>query len=236
MEPPHWTTIGFDLAQQIDGMNKGQRVSHVRTCAASFGLSPHTVRRFVVLAQFAKTLGISGPQATTLPVGTMEIVYRIHDHHPAEAKVALDDLLRGDLSYGDALKRLDKIKASDGDSRGSVPEHDLIRGRIASLLGMNDPADLVEVRSIDSGSSRLSKPTCLFKVGDRKISYVSEATMVAENRRGIRNLCRTVILSACESDIVVVSFMSDASSDGFQKLVGAVCRDVRERIKLLAAA
>ena len=232
MENPHWTSIGRDIATQAVDMNKGQRVALVRTCATSLGLSAHTVRRFVVLAQFAEKLGISGSRTSQLPIGTMEILYRIHDHNPAEAKVALTDLLRGDLSYGAALKRLDNVvKFKSDEERASEPDE--VLKRIATLVGVENPANLVELRSDDIGTSRLSRSTCLYKVGDKIISYISETAMMVENQRGIRKLSRIIVLSACESDIVVVDFMSYDSHAAFQKHAKGVRQAIRDRIKPL---
>lgn len=228
--PPrrHWSEVGSDLARQVRGHPRKERVAIMAEQAQLLGLAPHTLQRYVVLSEFLAGLGVAGKDAGRISVAPLEVVYRIWGMDPARATPLLRALRERRLDYRHAISIERNVRsrilaptapvgpvASD-DHRERI--RDALSGRLA------DPGSMIEVDALVDARFSIVQVHRLYRAGIESVAFLDDALLaVGGVIPGNVHAFRTILLAASLFDHVVVREAGPGTAGWIADLRG-LCR------------
>ena len=209
-----WIEIGRELGRQSASLaKKKDRVALVRQRAKESGRSPHTVGRFIVLAEFLEQFEIDPADEARLPVGVIEVIHRVDAKDRRLARSMMAELIEKGMTYREALKKMDVLTESlKNAGAGDDGPSEYMYVRISSCLGHHTPEDLDYIRP-SSYDSSLSSVSSSWKLDKINIAFISEADAMYTFKRGFKNFARNVFLAKDEYDFVIVECLDQSSYD-----------------------
>lgn len=214
----HWLHIGRDLAGKAVGLGRKERLALVRQRAHELERSPHSVGRFLALAEFLAPFEIDATLQEQLPLGVIEVIQRVHLKDPSIARAMLDETIDKGMTYREALKRIADLTRfiEDTDEKNNFRPDKAIYDEIVVRLGMYTVDDL-KFDCLGGYKWCLSSVSSSWKIADLDLAVVSEADTVYSFNRGFKNFARNIFLANNEYDHVLVEFVSQPSWMQFYK-------------------
>lgn len=236
----HWSQIGRSLVASSQGMDRAERAAAVRETAKQYGLSMHTVQRYVVLAEFLNRLGIGEESAGRLAVGQTEILLRVWPVDPKAALGALRRLGEGKLSYKDAVaveRRARSVASLDQIIKVHASE------RPTGLLGAPDLKRWAQDWTLNSAV--YVEPTTdkvfpfvqvqhIFAFQEGRIAFIDEGAVSSgpHFRYEFMSFARTVLAASALFDRVVVLVALRSTVDQLPQLLELCAQSVACRVFL----
>ena len=239
--PNHWTEIGRLLAAHLRGLDTKGRVAHVRQDASRLGLAPHTLRRYVVLADFLEQVGIGQDEARHLPIAPLEVVLRIRTLDPPSAMKALHAMRAGTLTLRAAVAMEKRLRArvvsqSENSQPPARPDaQDPIPQAVGDLCGCRI-GELLDVERSDDLRWRLAGPDRLWMRGETTIAYLDEGLLSYADGFGTVALARRAIVAAAVFDHVVLGVAFEHVKPSLEEVLAAAHPGHVANIKLLRLA
>lgn len=208
----HWLHVGRDLAGKAVGLGRKERLALVRQRAHELERSPHSIGRFLALAEFLAPFELDGTIQEQLPLGVIEVIQRVHLKDPSIAQDMLDETIKKGMTYREALKRIEDLTNSikDTDERSNYRPDKAIYMDIVATLGMYTVRDL-KFECLGGYKWCLSSVSSSWKIVGLDLALVSEADTIYSFNRGFKNFARNVFLANNEYDHVLVEFVSHTS-------------------------